>query len=124
MAGWRPPGRRREGFTLIEVVVALGIVAVVGVATFRLQHQGFRASQRSARLTEAVLLAQQKMAEMQLAPPLAGRGSVQATSGEALHWETNFSPTGREGVSALRVRVRPAPEAPPILELVTYVARK
>jgi hypothetical protein len=103
-------------------MVALVIIATVSAATFRLQYQRFQVYERSIRLTEAVLLAQEKLAESQIPPLRAGNGRVQAASGEELYWEVEVSSTPHPSVHAVRVRVRREANAAPILEASTYVA--
>ena len=67
--------RRRcnqHGFTLIEVMVSLAVVAVGLVAMLGLQHQTLQSVIRANQLTTAALLAQEMMtqAELQIFPPL------------------------------------------------------
>ncbi len=121
----RKRGARREGgFTLLELTVALAIVSAVAAAALRLQHQGFRTFERTERLTEAVFLAQTKLAEMQLKTPRSDRGKVRTSSGEDLFWEIGVRRSPHEGVSTVRVQIRTGTEGPPVLEAVTYVAAK
>ncbi len=123
MAGWRKRGARGgRGFTLLELTVALAIVSAVAAAALRLQHQGFRTYERAGRLTEAVLLAQSKLAEMQVKTPRAGRGKIRTSAGEDLFWEVAVTKARHEGVRAVRVRIRSGAEDPPIVEALTYVA--
>jgi len=64
--------RNRRGFTLIEVMVSLAVVAVGLVAMLGLQHQTLQSVIRANQLTTAALLAQEMMtqAELQVFPPL------------------------------------------------------
>jgi type II secretion system protein I len=55
MTVWRPV---REGFTLVEVLVALAIFALAGVSLFSLVGQGIDRQGRAERLRTATLLAQ------------------------------------------------------------------
>ncbi|MBI3126760.1 MAG: type II secretion system protein [Candidatus Tectomicrobia bacterium] len=114
--------RREEGFTLIELMVALVIISLVAAVTFRLQYQGFRVYERTSQLTDAVLLAQEKLSEAQISAVRAGRGSVRAASGGELFWEVLVTATRHPGVHSVLVRVRPRAAASPILEVSTYVA--
>lgn len=53
----------KKGFTLVEVVVALGILAIVFTGTVTLVVNVFNLELSSRSLTEAVAIAQGKMAE-------------------------------------------------------------
>ncbi len=76
----RPTGLRTEpcrpvrraaaqGVTLLEVMVALGIVAIVLVAVYRLQIQAITMERVSQFYTQAPLLAQKLVAEIELQTP-------------------------------------------------------
>ncbi|MDT8440029.1 MAG: type II secretion system minor pseudopilin GspI [Desulfuromonadales bacterium] len=55
--------RRRSGFTLLEIMVALAIVATAMVALLGLVNRTIGVHDRLQRVTAATLLAQQVMAE-------------------------------------------------------------
>ncbi len=54
-----------EGFTLLEVMIAMAIMATSLVALMGLGSSSVRTHERLARITQATLLAQQKMSEAQ-----------------------------------------------------------
>lgn len=60
-AGRRPP----RGFTLLEVMVALGIMAVVLVSVYRLQSQTLTMSMESRFYTQAPLLARSALIRLE-----------------------------------------------------------
>ncbi|MCM2264528.1 MAG: type II secretion system minor pseudopilin GspI [Desulfuromonadales bacterium] len=55
-----------RGFTLLEVMIALAIVSVALVALLSLGNRSVAVQTRLQRLTQATLLAQQKMAETEV----------------------------------------------------------
>ena len=59
-------GRGQQGVTLLEVMVALGIAAIVLVAVYRLQMQSISMDRITQFHTQAPLLAQQLVAEIEL----------------------------------------------------------
>lgn len=60
--GWAPTNR---GFTLLEVMVALGIMAIVLVSVYRLQSQTLGMSGESRFNTQAALLARTALARLE-----------------------------------------------------------
>jgi general secretion pathway protein I len=57
-------GKTQCGFTLMEVLVALSIVAIALLAIYRMQSQTLFMDRRSRFDTVAVLLARQKLADL------------------------------------------------------------
>ena len=72
-----PPGlcARRGGFTLLEVMIAMAILAITLVTVYQSQSQSISMASSSRFLTTASLLAQTRMAEIDAADP---RGLVSA----------------------------------------------
>jgi general secretion pathway protein I len=66
----RPPPRER-GFTLLEVVVAFTVAALVVAAAFQVFGTAFGGSARAERQTLALLTAESKLAEVGHTLPLA-----------------------------------------------------
>ncbi len=66
------PGKS-AGFTLLEVMVAMSILAIALVAVFQMQSQSISMSTESRFLTTASLLAQSKMADVEGALSLGNR---------------------------------------------------
>ncbi len=91
--------RRRDalGFTLIEVLVALGIVAVTLTAGLQASGAITRQAQRQSDLLLAQLCAENELVKLRLARQLPGVGDVQSSCAQA----------GRE-LTVQRV-VRPTP---------------
>jgi general secretion pathway protein I len=62
-----------SGFTLMEVMIAMAILAIALVAIFQLQSQSISMSTDSRFMTTAALLAQSKMVEAEADSALANR---------------------------------------------------
>ena len=60
------PGRKRlpSGFTLLEVMVAMAVLAIVLVSVYRMHSQTLTMNTAARFYTQAPLLAQKKMAEV------------------------------------------------------------
>ena len=56
---------KTSGFTLMEVMIAMAILAIALVAVFQLQSQSISMSTDSRFMTTAALLAQSKMVEVE-----------------------------------------------------------
>jgi len=57
--------RTHRGFTLVELLVALTLFAVVGGTLLQLFHEGLRTARLAAGHTHAVFLARSKLVELQ-----------------------------------------------------------
>ena len=58
--------KKRSGFTLLEVMVAIAIIAITLVAVFGSQSQSLSLANEAKFSTTAALLAQSKMAEIEV----------------------------------------------------------
>lgn len=65
--------KQAEGFTLIEVMFAIAILAIALVSVFQLQSQSISMSTDSRFMTTAALLAQSKMVEIETASTLSDK---------------------------------------------------
>jgi len=63
--------KKAKGFTLMEVMIAMAILAIALVAVFQLQSQGISMSTDSRFMTTASLLAQSKMVEAEAGVSMA-----------------------------------------------------
>ncbi len=72
------PFKKTRGFTLMEVMIAMAILAIALVAVYQSQSQGISMAGESRFLTTASLLAQDKMARLDAAPA----GEIKAERGD------------------------------------------
>ena len=97
----------RSGFTLLEVLVALVVVAVAVAALARAGSQAVDGQFHAEQRTLALWVADNVLAEMQLDPP-GSSGRQQGTSpmgGRDWHWEALIQPTPGEGMLRVDVAV-------------------
>ena len=123
----RKPLGRTSGFTLLEVMIAMAILAMVGVAFLGAQASSVHLVDESSQISIATLLAREKMAELEnLGFPDLGK-----TSGEGdqvfpqYRWEKIISSTDIPELRKALVRILWVEGTNQrTLELVAYFARK
>ncbi len=94
--------RQARGFTLVEVLVALVVLAVGVVALQRLAVRSVGVIGDDARATDAMLLARTLLAEAALAPPEPGHSEgVRA----GLRWARDVSRSPHPRLREVRVQV-------------------
>jgi len=64
---------KTNGFTLMEIMIAMAILAIALVAVFQLQSQSISMSTDSRFMTTAALLAQSKMVEVEAGSTVANK---------------------------------------------------
>jgi general secretion pathway protein I len=97
------------GFTLLEVMVALAIVAIALVTLLGLATRSITVNEKVQRITRATLLAQQRLAELETSGAASDGG--EATSGqypapfEAFQWRVSYADTPLAFVREVTVTV-------------------
>ena len=100
-------GSSGDGFTLMEVMLAMAILAIVLVVAFQSQSQSLSMSGRSRFLTTASLLAQSRMAELEF----TGLDNLMITTGNFgdaypdYSWKIEVADTAFELMKKVTVRV-------------------
>jgi len=99
--------KKTGGFTLLEVMIAMSILAVGLVAVFQMQSQSVSLASESRFRTTAAFLAQSKMAEIETASRLENR----AQSGDfapdypEYGWQLSVMDTQMAGLKRIEVGV-------------------
>ena len=99
----------RRAFTLLEVLVALVLVAGVATAVLRIVRTGVRAAQADAVSTAALFAAMDELARVRLHPPPPGEETTTLDGG--LRLERRVRPTLHPSLLEVRIRVAPAGSA-------------
>lgn len=101
------------GFTLIEVMVALAVVAIALVGLLGLQHTTLQSVVRASEITKAALLAQELMTQAETGQfPAVGvtTGTFETTHARQyrnFRWERSVEPSAVfQDVRKVRVRIR------------------
>ena len=84
---------RRTGFTLLEVVAALGIAAIALVGLLRLHLLSLAAADKADAMAQALSLAQSKVAELEAAGSLqpGTQTGSEPRNRTAFHWQVEVS---------------------------------
>lgn len=117
--------RRARGFTLIEVLVALGIVAIALAAGTQATTALVRNSQRETDLLLAQVCAENELIKARLArqmPPVGDSGLVCVQANTSYNLTISTTATLNPNFRRVDVQVRTLEEAP-VLRLSTVVGR-
>ncbi len=125
-----------KGFTLIEVIAALAIVSTALLGLLQLHLVSLRTADKAQVITQAVLLAQEKMADVLSCgyPPLGAKSGVAEANGSELAWRTEVTeqralpggPSDLRSRDLRKVAVDVSLEKDPggkTIHLTTYVAK-
>jgi general secretion pathway protein I len=110
--------RGTRGLTLLEVVVAVAVLAVGVVALERLVGRSVATLADDARLTHAMLAARSLLAETALAVPEPG---LDEGTRDGLRYAREVRPTPHPALREVRVRVGDGPRDRGACELVEVI---
>ena len=85
------PYRSVRGFSLLEILVAFAVFGIVGTALLQLFQSGLDHIDRSHKMTQAVLLAQTKLAELRVLPDLQP-GESEGVYPQGYRWYVQLEP--------------------------------
>lgn len=101
---------KHSGFTLLEVMIALAIISIALVSLLSLGNRSIGINGRLQKMTQATLLAQHKMTELEFSAE-QGALEFQADEGafaapfESYRWQTTFEDTLLASVKMVTVTV-------------------
>lgn len=105
--------RAERGFTLLEVLIALAIFAVVAASVLSASARSLQTAARLEDKTFALWLADNRLQELQLAdtPPSPGRDSGEETyAGRRWLWQSEVETTSEPDMLRVTIRVALRPE--------------
>ena len=102
--GGRPAGN--AGFTLLEVMIALAVLAITLVVLLDLRNRDIVLNGHSGNLTTATLLAQERLAALELSGP-AGLGEWRGAfpGYEEFAWKMQVTRTSLDFIHQVRLQV-------------------
>ena len=131
------PMASERGFTLLEVLLAIALLAIALPVLLGLRNFDLDLQSRATELTAATLLAQEKLLEVELAGqyavgetlgeflplPLGSQTSLQAVPrAVGYRWKRTIAPTPLEFVREVRIKISwPRGDREESLEVSTYV---
>jgi len=95
----RQPGTPPRGFSLLEVLVAFSILALVGTALFRLFSGALGNASAADDASRAVLIAESVLAEAASAQPLREATQQGTLDDGRIEWTTKVAPYAAPGVN-------------------------
>jgi len=103
-------GWRSAGFSLLEVILALAILAGAMVILGELARQGLRYAERARDVTQAEMICQSKLAEIissSSTPTASAASPVETDPSDNQKWlcSVDVSPLSQQGLLAVRVTV-------------------
>jgi prepilin-type N-terminal cleavage/methylation domain-containing protein len=132
-AGSEPSRRIENGFTLLEVVIAMAIVGLGVVALMEIFSMGLRLTTASAARTEAVAYSRQVMDEFLVRQMFDGRADA-GSIGKTHRWQLDVQPlrdstdlgaTMRWDINQITLRMRyPDGERDKLVEMQTLRIQK
>lgn len=102
------PLRQEAGFTLLEIMVALALIAVALVVLLGLAQRSILTNERLRQVTRATLLAKERMAAIELGQFNRGgelEGDFESPD-KGFRWRVAFTPTPLPGIDQVELRVR------------------
>lgn len=121
---WTPVQTRQRGFTLVEVLVALGIVAIALMAGLQATAALTRHAQRQSDVLLAQLCAENELIKVRLAQQMPGVGDSRVTCEQAGHvFDVVVAVRATPNPNFLRVDAQVLSGDTSVLRLSTVVGR-
>jgi len=115
------------GFTLIEVMLAVAVFAIAGVALLGAAQNNFSSLSHLEQKTIANWVASNQLTAASLDktwPPKNNRRGEVEMAGSTWYWQQKVATTQDSGLQAVTIEIRKnADDESPITELTTFVAR-
>ena len=120
---FRSTSSRDAGFTLLEVLVAMVVIAVAFVGLLGVQSRNIRQVARDLDITRATLLARDLIAQMEVTEkfPDTGVSNGQFDEAPRFGWEREVTDTDLPNIRKVRLHIIFDERQPNAYELLYYV---
>lgn len=116
-----------NGLTLIEVLIALAIIAIALTAVIKATSQSIRGTRYLQDKTIALWVGQAKMSEVRVGTLTVGLGSSTKKStvqfGQTWYWQASLTDTPNKQIKQITVDVSQGENEPPLIHLESFVYR-
>ena len=122
-----PTRNRQDGFSLVETVAALGILALAAVPLMQLSSDALRNTSRLEARFLARTTAENVLSRAMIDPQPTKVGQTNGKEeqmGRSFDWTLNTVPAGQEGLFRLEVQVRRTGEEQDLARLTTLKAER
>ena len=115
--------KKNRGFTLIEVMIAIAIIAIALVVILHSYGLGVSMASESQDFSLATLLAQRKMAEIELEgfPEVGGEDGDFGEEYPGFIWRERLTETPMEDLRKVTLTISWGEKS---LEVITYIAKR
>lgn len=120
------PSHIDKGFTLIEVLVALAILAIALAAAARAASVAIEGAQETRLRTLATWIAQNRVAELMATPLATATGEISGRSSMAgieFEWQQKISETPNTAFRKIELKVLRPAKAQSLVTLNAYLVR-
>jgi general secretion pathway protein I len=122
----RKSGRKKnQGFTILEVLIAMAILAVAGVAVTRASTQNLNSLIILQEVTYGSWVAENRLVEMQLEdqwPPARTKKGKVELAGSEWHWQQMVEPVADKSMRKVTIFVRAnETDEEPLYQLSTFL---
>lgn len=120
---------KHKGFTLIEVMIALAVVAIGLLATLNAANQEIRGASLTQDKMTAYWLMQNKMAEIRLEitwPSIKQNKGTDTIFGQSWRWQTDTKKTDNPKIRKVKISLSPATAnitEDPVLQQTIYIGQ-
>ena len=117
---------QQKGFSLVEVMVALAVLSMAGIALLNAMTQSVRATQTLQDQTLAAVVAENVMTQTYIerdqGRSIQGERGDYELAGRNFYWQLDVLPTPQPGIRSVILEVRQERDSPVLYQLRSFDA--